>query len=98
MSDPDLFICLLTIELLIPSARSLKDTRSAVRGLKDRLRSRFNASVAEVGYLDKWQRGVIAVCILGSEKRQLESDMSRVRQLCEEAKDVQISDIHQQWL
>ena len=98
MSDPDLFICLLTIELLIPSARSLKDKRSAVRGLKDRLRSRFNASVAEVGYLDKWQRGVIAVCILGSEKRQLESDMSRVRQLCEEAKDVQISDIHQQWL
>ena len=52
MSDPDLFICLLTIELLIPSARSLKDKRSAVRGLKDRLRSRFNASVAEVGYLD----------------------------------------------
>ena len=98
MSDPDFFISLLTIELMIPWARSLKDKRSAVRGLKDRLRSRFNASVTEVSYQDKWQRAVIAVCILGSDRRQLESDMSKVRQLCEEAKDLQIADIHQQWL
>jgi len=98
VSDTDLFISLLTIELLIPWARSLKDKRSAVRGLKDRLRSRFNASVAEVAYQDKWQRAVIAVCILGSDRRQLESDMARVRQLCEEAQNVQVADMHQQWL
>ena len=98
MSDPDLFISLLTIELTIPWARSLKDKRSAVRGLKDRLRSRFNASVAEVDYLDKWQRAVLAVCILGNDKRQLESNMARVRQLCEEAQDLQIAGMHHQWL
>jgi len=98
VSDPEFFISLLTIELMIPWARSLKDKRSAVRGLKDRLRSRFNASVAEVAYQDKWQRAVIAVCILNSDRRQLESDMARVRQLCEEARDLQIADMHQQWL
>ena len=98
MSDPDLFISLLTIELMIPWAQSLKDKRGAVRGLKDRLRSRFNASVAEVAYQDKWQRAVIAVCILGSDRRQLESEMAKVRQLCEEAQDLQIADMHQQWL
>ena len=98
MSDPDLFISLLTIELMIPWARSLKDKRGAVRGLKDRLRSRFNASVAEVACQDKWQRAVIAVCFIGNDRRQLESDMSRVGQLCEEARDVEISDIRRQWL
>jgi len=98
MSDPDLYISLLTIELLIPWARSLKDKRSAVRGLKDRLRARFNASVAELDYQDKWQRAVIAVCILDSDRRHLESDMARVRQLCEEAQDVQVADMRQQWL
>ena len=98
MPDPDLFISLLTIELTIPWARSLKDKRSAVRGLKDRLRSRFNASVAEVDHQDKWQRTVVALCILGNDKRQLESDMARVRQLCEQAQDLQISAMHQQWL
>ena len=98
MSDPAFFISLLTIELMIPWARSLKDKRRAVRGLKDRLRARFNASVAEVAYQDKWQRAIIAVCIIGSDKRQLESNMSKVRQLCEEAQDVQIADMHLQWL
>ena len=83
---------------MIPWARSLKDKRSAVRGLKDRLRSRFNASVVEVAYQDKWQRAVLAVCILNTDRRQLESDMARVRQLCEEARDLQIADINQQWL
>ena len=98
MSDPDILISLLTIELMIPWAQSLKDKRSAVRGLKDRLRSRFNASVAEVACQDKWQRAVIAVCVVGNDKRQLEADMARVRLLCEEARDLQIADMHQQWL
>ena len=98
VTDPALFISLLTIELMIPWARSLKDKRSAVRGLKDRLRSRFNASVAEVAFQDKWQRATIAVCIVDSDRRQLESAMSRVRQLAEEAQDLQITGMHQEWL
>jgi uncharacterized protein YlxP (DUF503 family) len=98
VSDPAFSISLLTVELMIPWARSLKDKRSAVRGLKDRLRSRFNASVAEVACQDKWQRAIIAVCIIGNDKRQLESNMSKIRQLCEEAQDIQIADMHQQWL
>jgi uncharacterized protein YlxP (DUF503 family) len=95
---PAIFISLLTIELMIPLARSLKDKRSAVRGLKDRLRSRFNASVAEVDFQDKWQRATIVVCIVNGDKRQVESAMTRVRQLAEEAQDVQITGIHQEWL
>ena len=98
MSDSVFHISLLTIELMIPAAQSLKDKRSAVRGLKDRLRSRFNASVAEVAHHEKWQRAVIAACILGNDRRRLESEMTRVRLLCEEAQDVQIADMHQQWL
>ena len=98
MSDQAVFISLLTIELMIPWARSLKDKRSAVRGLKDRLRSRFNASVTEVAYQDKWQRAVITVCIIDNDRRKLEADMTRVRQLCEDARDLQVADVHQQWL
>jgi len=98
VSDPALFISLLTIEMMIPWARSLKDKRGAVRGLKDRLRSRFNASVAEVAFQDKWQRATIVVCIVDNDRRQLESAMNRVRQLAEEAQDLQITGIHQEWL
>lgn len=98
MKDQPIFITLLTIELVIPYAQSLKDKRSAVRGLTDRIRSKFNASVAEVGYQDKWQRSVVAVCFVGGDKRHLELDATRIRTLCEEATDVEITAIDQEWL
>ncbi|MDT8383456.1 MAG: DUF503 domain-containing protein [Gammaproteobacteria bacterium] len=98
MKDHAVFIVLLTIELAIPYAQSLKDKRSAVRGLTDRIRSKFNASVAEVGYQDKWQRCVVAVCLVGGDRRYLESHAARVRAVCEQATDVEIVGIEQQWL
>ncbi|MGD8619291.1 MAG: DUF503 domain-containing protein [Gammaproteobacteria bacterium] len=98
MSDPAIFISLLTMELLIPWSRSLKDRRSAVRGLKDRLRSRFNASVAEVACQDKWQRATLAVCAVDSDRRQLEATMTRVIRLSQESRDLQITEVRQQWL
>ncbi len=98
MSEPSIFVNLLTIELVIPHAQSLKDKRSAVRGLRDRIRSRFNASVAEVGYQDKWQRATLAVALVGSDRRQLESDAARLRALCEEAMELEIAAIEQEWL
>ena len=98
MGDQSCFVTLLTIELVIPHAQSLKDKRREVRGLKDRIRNKFNASVAEVGYQNKWQRAVLAVCLVGSDKRQLVSDTARIRTLCEEATDVVITAIDQEWL
>jgi uncharacterized protein YlxP (DUF503 family) len=98
MSDTSLFISLLTIELLIPWAQSLKDKRRAVRGLKERLRSRFNASVSEVALHDKWQRAMIAVCIVDSDRRRLESVMTQVRQTAAAAEDIQITGMYQEWL
>ena len=86
------------MELLIPWSRSLKDRRSAVRGLKERLRSRFNASVAEVAGQDTWQRATLAVCVVDSDRRKLEATMTRVRQLAEEAHDLQLADTRQEWL
>lgn len=98
MSEPSIFITLMTVELMIPHAQSLKDKRREVQGLRDRIRQRFNASVAEVGYHDKWQRSVLAVCLVGGDKRQLESDKTRIRRLCEEASEIVITEIAQEWL
>jgi len=98
MKEQHIFVTLLTVELVIPYAQSLKDKRSAIRGLIDRIRSKFNASVAEVGHQDKWQRAVVAVCFVGGDKRHLESDVARIRTICEQATDVDIAAINQEWL
>ncbi|WP_372882417.1 DUF503 domain-containing protein [Psychromonas sp.] len=98
MIEQTCFVTLMYIELLVPHAQSLKDKRQQVRGLKERIRSRFNASVAEVGYLDKWQRCVLAVCLVGNDKRLLLANTTKIRALCEEAADLSILNIEQEWL
>lgn len=59
----------LTLELEFAAARSLKDKRQWVRGLKDRLRAGFNLSVAEVDDHNLWNRAVVAaVTVSGSRE------------------------------
>ena len=65
-------IGVLTLEINVPEAHSLKEKRHVVRGLKDRLRSRFNVSVAEIDGQDSWQRAVVAaVTVSGDHDRAL---------------------------
>ena len=65
-------------EIHIPDAGSLKSKRGVVKGLKERLRSRFNVSVAEVDHLDLWQRATIAVAVVSNEQRHANSVLSSV--------------------
>ena len=58
-------LCILEIHL--SSAQSLKDKRRVLKGLKDRLRSRFNVSVAEIDHQDLWQRAAVAAVTVSSD-------------------------------
>lgn len=56
-----------TIELFIPDGHSLKAKRQILLSLKDRLRSKFNLSVAEVGDHDLWQKAVLGIACVANE-------------------------------
>ena len=60
-------IGVLTLEIHIEESHSLKEKRHVVKGLKDRLRSRFNVSVAEIDYQDFWQRAVVAAVTISGD-------------------------------
>jgi uncharacterized protein len=62
----------LTLELHIEGAQSLKDKRHTVKSLKDRLRSKFNVAVAEIDYQDLWQRALIAAVTVSSDHTRAE--------------------------
>lgn len=98
MSESYAIVLLIHIEVIVPHARSLKDKRAVIKGLKERIRSRFNASVAEVAYQDKWQRALLGVALVGSERRQLESEAGRLQQLCEEVPNLQLIATTRDWL
>jgi uncharacterized protein len=61
-------IALLTLDINVPHAQSLKDKRMVVRRLKDRLRSKFNVSVSETDHQDLWQRAMISVVTVASDE------------------------------
>lgn len=62
-------IGVLTLELRIPDAHSLKEKRHHVLSLKERLRHKFNVSVAEIDYQDIWQRALLSVVVVSSSRQ-----------------------------
>ncbi len=72
---------ILYMDLFIPESTSLKIKRSAIKSLKDRIRNRFNVSVAEIDYTDKWQRASLGVTTVSGETKQVESILSNVLDL-----------------
>jgi uncharacterized protein len=58
------FFCLLEVELLL-EAHDLKQKRKLVKSLKEQLRQRFGAAVAEVDHHDKWQRATLLCALVG---------------------------------
>lgn len=58
-----------TVELFISGSQSLKDKRQVVHGLRDRLREKFNLSVAEVDGQDLWQKAVVGMACVSNESR-----------------------------
>jgi len=57
------------VEMYMHGAMSLKDKRAIVKSLKAKIRNKFNVSIAEVDFLDKWQRCSLGLAIVANEKR-----------------------------
>jgi uncharacterized protein len=68
-------IGLVTLEIHIPDARSLKDKRQVLRSLKDRLRAHFNVAVAELDHQDLWQRALVGVVSISADDGHLAESM-----------------------
>jgi len=71
-------IGVVTFELHLDDAQSLKDKRHYVKGLKDRLRSKFNVAVAEIGYQEVWNRGLVAAVTVSPDRTHAEQVLQRV--------------------
>ena len=65
-------IGVLTLEIRVEDSHSLKDKRHVVKSLKDRLRHKFNVSVAEIDYQDLWQRSLVAAVTVAPDQSRAE--------------------------
>jgi uncharacterized protein YlxP (DUF503 family) len=58
--------------------RSLKEKRKVVKAIVARIRNHFNASVAEVADNDIYQRAVIGISMVGSDRRMINAKLDKV--------------------
>ena len=72
----------------LPGSHSLKEKRMVVRRIKDRTRQKFNVSIAEVDENDLWQKALIAVALVGNERRFVESALDEVVRFMREQAEV----------
>jgi uncharacterized protein YlxP (DUF503 family) len=71
-------VAVLTLELAIEHATSLKDRRQVVRSLKDKLRHSFNISVSELDDATLWNRATLGVAAVSASRDYLTGQMELV--------------------
>lgn len=87
-----LHIGLLQFSIEIPYAESLKDKRSVVRSLKDRVRRKFNVSIAEIEDLDDCSIATLGAVMAGSDVAYINGAMDKLLNLLQDWRDATLSD------
>jgi uncharacterized protein YlxP (DUF503 family) len=78
LSKGAMVVGILRVTLHVPEAQSLKDRRAAVRRAVERVRARFNVSVAEVGDMTRWQVATVAVAVVSNDRAHVNEVLDRV--------------------
>lgn len=81
-------------DFLVPGSGSLKEKRRATKHLVERLRSRFNASVAEVDHNELWQRGAIGVTCVSNSESHCREMLSQVEKAVRSDHRIEVLDVH----
>jgi uncharacterized protein YlxP (DUF503 family) len=71
-------IGLLSLEIFLPHAQSLKDKRRVINAFRDRIKGRFNIAVAELDYQDKWQRARYGIVTLNNQKSIVDQVLRKI--------------------
>jgi uncharacterized protein YlxP (DUF503 family) len=80
------------IEIFIPGALSLKDKRFVVQSLKDRVKKKFNVSVAELDGSETWQRSVIGMAMVSNDHGIIENSFDKIIRMLDQDARFEIID------
>jgi len=87
-----MIVGVLRLELFIRESDSLKDKRRILSSLIQRIRHRFNVSIAEVGGHDLWRRATLGVALVTNDRRYAEQVLSTIVELVGRSADVELTD------
>lgn len=92
------FVGLAYFRLGLPESFSLKDKRRVIKSIKDKISSRFNISVAEVGFQNEKRRSELAVAMVNSDQALIHRSIMQVLSMIETDGRCEIIDFNLEWL
>ncbi len=87
-----------TIELWIPESQSLKDKRQVLHSVKDRLRGKFNLSIAEVDGQDLWQKAVLGMACVANDGSHVEQVLEQALNVIKSMPTIEVVRVHRELL
>ena len=85
---------MLRFSLRLPGSGSLKDKRQVVRSVAQRVRNKFDVSVAEVADNDAWQRATLGVAVVANDARHCDEVLREIVDYVQSSRlDAEVLDI-----
>ena len=81
-------------EVHLPGCTSLKEKRSVLKSIKDRLHNQYNVSVAETRHQDAHQRAELAACVVAGDQGHASSVLATLDRFMDGEARVRIVDSH----
>lgn len=89
---------LIELRLNVVQAMSLKDKRRVIKSFKDRVRHRYNVSIAEVDAQDNHRLAVLAVSMVGNDRQYLEGTLRQIEKSAAMHRDMILIDSSIEWI
>jgi hypothetical protein len=87
-----MIVAVARITLHIPDNHSLKGKRKVIKGLVEKIRNRFDASVAEVADHDLWQKAQLGLAMVSNDSQLLDARVNKIIHFIEEQHVAQVMD------
>ena len=91
-----MIVCSCEIEILIYESNSLKEKRHVIKSIIERIKSKFNASVAEVGYNELWNRSLIGIAVVSNKKILCDESISKIINFIDNDERVEILSVNKE--
>lgn len=82
-----MIVGLCTYDMHLAASQSLKDKRRVLKSVIERVKNKYNVSIAEVEHQDSWQRAVVGVAVVSNNSVHVNQVLNNVTKFIENASD-----------
>ncbi len=88
----------LQLDLHVPTSRSLKEKRAALRPVIDGIRNRYPVAVAEIDHQEKWQRAGVGVAVVSDSVGHAETLIDDVERFVWSFPELEVVHSARRWM